>query len=520
MRDQTVSAFVVPRGGLRRRVRRRRRVVLQNQTVPSNVLYGGVTRGFARNNTPGRMMRNVLRNERRNGARRLRAIEEAAVVKSMPGMPGSKASFAVGPATQIAKTWTNNSASGKADGIASMSLGTTLVGRLASAKALHPAGDVGPQCWPDKAANETVVLQNTDVFIVTKNGNATAEGETWNCQMWLTNFIDCPLISTSVDSATGNRNPNDEMNNSNTGPGQTVGTNYSFWYSSQWNTSDPEKHPNKDFQTARITGRSITVDLISNATTNQGMVYSSQFTPNLALMPEVGGPAITELITKLATLTFDKMIRERCLKDEGEAELSAEDTDESDGIEWCSKLIGKHLLSGLDAPSGDQSGYRLVFQDFPWTIQQVMQNSPMNYMAKAEEGVYMPLKHASDTIPYAPTSVECYLSAVVPHTSDSQTTEMNVLRSEGWNMGAIFFAGLHNQATLSVKIITTLEMTARSDSQMAKFVREAPPLDKVAIDHTRAAMGNMPDAFPACDNALGGIADWIAAALEKAGGGR
>jgi len=267
-----------------------------------------------------------------------------------------------------------------------------------------------------------------------------------------------------------------------------------MYYSTQWN-NNADKHPGMDYQTVRMTARSLTLDQVASAFNNEGMIYACQFSPNHRLMPEVGGPEFRDYIKKLVKSALDGADLTK-----GEFEVVPEEEPPF------------HL-----PPSGGQSGYRLVFQDWPWQPSQVVRVDPKNYEAKAAEGIYMPLKHTSDNLEYGETSVECYLSAVVPHSSDGSTTGVNVLESHGWTMGCILAAGLNEAASVNMKVITCLEATARSDSQLAKFVVEVPPLDKLAIDQTRRAMGNCPSAYPACYNALGSVLNVIAEALGGSG---
>lgn len=399
-----------------------------------------------------------------------------------------------------------------------MSLGLTANGRLAAAKALHPACDVGAQRWPDKAANETVVLQNTDVYTI--NSNSGDSSKTWNCQMWLTNLVDCALVTSSSLSDVALPNPNKTMNKGSSGMGQQPGKSFAFWYSKQWNGGDDRKHPNSTYQTARITSRSVTVDLVSNATSNQGVVYAAQITPNMQIMPFSSSPeltfkAIQDKITKLVDSRIKKHVEDDDESGDDEEVDAVVARGDEDVVE-LGELLGR-LSTGSYAPEGTETSSRCVFQDWPCGEQEIMQMSSGAYMAKADRGVYLVLKHSQDTLAYIPTAGECYLSAGVPHSNNEQTSMMNVLLSSGWNIGAILFKGLSGDSQLCVKVITTLEMTVRPDSEVSRFVEEAPALDLMAIQHTRAAMGNLPDAFPASDNVLGGIVEKIAEALERSG---
>lgn len=476
--------------GARRR-RRRRTLAVQNPAA------------YMATRNPVRLPR-VLRNR---GGRRLTALREQEAVRSLTG----GAMQAVGPGTAVGDTWSaSNRKAPEMGALLQRVMGSTETGRLAGIKALHPASEVGPQRWPDKAANQTLVLQNTDVYTI--RAPKLADGEkTWRMQGWVTNMLDNNFIAVAESTKTSWINPQGNMNAANcTKNVQDDTKTYTFYYSSQW-TGD--KHPNVDFQTCRITARSATLDLVANATTNQGVIYACNFTPNMMLMPVSGGP---NLLKAIREMTFNLWKELSLMKD-----VPTDYEDLGGGEEAIADLIDKfdRLSFGKAGapPSGKQAAYRLVMQDWPWNPTQTMQLSPGSYMAKAEQGCYLPLKHASDELPYSNTAAECYLSAVVPHESDTQTTQMNVLGTEGWTMGAIMVDGLAVESSLTVKVITCIELTARSDSQLAKFVEEAPPLDKSAQEHVRAAMGALPDAYPAADNVLGGIVNWISGALEKSG---
>lgn len=377
-----------------------------------------------------------------------------------------------------------------------MVLGLTFGGRNASIKALHPAADIGPQRWPDKAANNTLVLQNTDVFLLDSRGYT----EGWSTQFWLTPFVDCPLIVARRPVGELVHPKDMKTENCITGLSSDKSKMFEFLRSTQW-TND--KHPSDQYQTARITARSVTIDLVANSTSNEGVVYAGQFTPNIELMPERGG--ITE---KEVRALFRKMV----LEHQSKHQVVALNDDES--LESCEASDDEDDPTPA-APDAWKTGYRCVFQDFPQTGQEIIQMDPRSYMARACEGVYMPLRHASDSLEYAETSVESYLSAEFPRQADTNTTGQNVLISKGWTMGAGIFQALNTDASLSVKVISSLELTARPDSEMSKMTEEAPPEDKLAITQTRAAMGKLPSAFPASDNALGTVMNWVADALSS-----
>lgn len=522
--NQRQVMVAVPQQGVVMNGRRRRRRAKGQYRNPQAAM--NVMMALPSNNGRGR------RRRRRRNRRQARVMPaNNGIVDPRASMPAQRAMTAlkyrtsersanegafsaVGPMTEVADTWSDKAKVGAADGLVKMSLATTLPGKMAAAKALHPACNVGPQRWPDQAANETCVLQNTDVFTV--NRNTTTGEEPWNLVCWITSFMDMPIITSSVVGSYAN--PMNDMNSGNTGTGQQPGKAYACHYSTQWANDDKSKHPGNDFQKGRITARSGTFDLVANATTNQGVVYACQFTPDQMLMPEVGGPSLTSLISKVAEQKMVEVLRRaRLMEDEHSSDDGEADSDEL--LELLTTKFDRMAFGPKKwaSPSDDDTGYRYVFQNWPWNPQLVMQVSTSSYMAKACEGAYLPLKHASDTLQYYPCAAECYLSATVPHTTDSETSEMNVLPTGDWCQGVVIFAGLNPQAVVSIKMITALELAPRSDSQLAKFTEEAPPLDKMAQTHTRAAMGNMPDAFPARDNVLGGVVEWIAGALAMSG---
>lgn len=425
----------------------------------------------------------------------------------------SRKSWAVGlAAAEMAHTWNNKVPAGLGNLGGNMPLGITEVGQLACIKALHPAADIGPQRWPDKTADNTVVLQNTDTWLVPSSDPSVS---TWDCCIWLTPFIDVPIIVTRHPGPGGIVDPNENMTTGNTATWPREAT-FLFFYSTPWDNGQ-HNHPGADYQTARITARSLTVNLVANATNNQGMVYAGQFSPNIKLMPEVGGPNFKSMANVVATLMHKLEV------DADELNELDPEVGGSEILDYISDRMTKLNLDSTDgtvraatlrdSPTGGQSGYRTVFQDWPFTAQQVVQMDPKNYVANADQGAYMTLRHASDVLEHTPTSTESYLSATVPHVTNSNTSEVNVLHSPGWTMGCILFQGLDGKASLNLKAITDLELTPRPDSQLAKFVEEAPPLDKIAIDHTRIAMGKLPSCFPADYNLLGQIVELIASAL-------
>lgn len=485
--------------------------------------------------TDRRRMRNGMK--RRMGVGRL-ALARMEQGKSLQG----KGFSSVGPGMQVGNIWADQRVGGPraaAEGLQSMALGITAQGRLAAAKALHPACDLGPQRWPDKAANESVVLQNTDVFLI--GAGSPHEGSSWNAQFWVPTFLDCCLILATSEANVWHDpvDNSDGMNRANTGTlaqQQAGNGHYAMLYSAPWDGGDgpptgTAKHPDNYYQSARITARSVTIDLVSNATSNQGVVYAGQFTPATTLMPwDKENVALSK--EDVRKLVLDELTRLAKVDESDDEDNAPSDGSWTDGGDedredpTVDDLVDKFDKVTLNRdvlrddplpPEGSQTGQRVVFQKWPINPQEIIQMSPGSYMAKADQGVYMVLKHSADVLQYASAANEAFLSPVYPHYTDNNTTHKNVLLTDGWNMGAISFAGLSPGAMLSVKVITCIEATARPDDILTKYTEDCPPLDKLAQDHTRAAMGKLPDAFPACDNVLGGIVKWIGDALAASG---
>lgn len=473
--------------------------------------------GVARRLANEAMLRPVLRPRMpRQPRRRQQAVVVEEVVQAPRRNRGRRVqngprtntdTLASGPATEMMSTWTAGRRQRLPRAARGTKLGMTQTGRLAAIKALHPAADIGPQRWPDKSADNTLVLQNTDTWVVPSPNPEDPAG--WGCVIWLTGFIDCPVIIHRQAGTAPFHDPNTEMDTTHCAAWPTAQM-FQFMYSTQW-ANQQGKHPAQDFQTVRITARSLTVDLIANALGNQGVCYAGQFTPNITLMPEVGGPSFRGLTSVLAAMMSKLNIEVDSLCDDAEEH---EDAD----VVAVTQLLRKYkpetktpLVDVTDAPatrrigapSGGQSGYRTVFQDFPFSTQQVAQMDPKGYVAKATEGVYLPLRHCADTLEYVETSKESFLSASVPHVENSFTSGMNVLSGHGLTMGCIIFQGLDSKASLNLKSITDLETTARADSNLVKFTAEAPPLDRLAIVQVRKAEGKLASAYPASFNFLG-----------------
>lgn len=434
--------------------------------------------------------------------------------------------LASGPVTEMASMWNANQRRRQKvpKSQRGLPIGLTSVGRMAAIKALHPAADLGPQRWPDKAADNTLVMQNTDTWVVGSPNPDDPSG--WSAIMWLTGFVDCPVIIHRQAGTAPFHDPNSEMDTSHTAAWPTPQM-FQFMYSSQW-SNEQGRHPAQDFQTVRITARSLTVDLIANALGNQGVCYAGQFTPNITLMPEVGGPSFRGLTSVLAKLMSRLDIDPVTVCDEADEQDDADVTIVTSLLKKYKPLVelpvdpldvvdsGPTGVKGsrrVGAPSGGQSGSRAVFQDFPNTTQQVAQMDPKGYVAKATDGVYLPLRRCSDVLEYQETAKECYLSASVPHVENSFTSGMNVLITKGLTMGCVIFQGLDSKASLNLKAITALELTARSDSNLVKFTAQAPPLDKLVPVQVRKAEGKLPSAFPAKYNALGTVMTWVMKAL-------
>ncbi|UHM27691.1 MAG: hypothetical protein FDSTV1_gp4 [Fushun diaea subdola tombus-like virus 1] len=442
-------------------------------------------------------------------------------------IPPSAAAFnrsswaATGPVPEIGTIWSNTSSGRATRGVPAF--GLTHEGNLAGLKALHPAHEIGPQRWPDKAATNTVVLQNTDVFNIVPHDDE--KSGTWRCQIWLTPFIDAPVIVCTSKDQDGPKNPVDDANDKNTGVGPTTSKKYRVVYSTQWDYHGTDKHPSRDYQSVRLTARSVTVDLIANATSNQGIVYAGQFVGQCTLMPASGGAGVKRNRRKVDELA--SMFGELLELTYDETGLTPLNPDVKRLIDRLKRLRVQDPQPDPpvapdddgDAPVEDaQNGYRWVFTDWPVTAAELVQEDPRSYKAKAEEGCYLPLRHCQDTLPYQTTDKECWLSARVPHSGEnSQTTECNVLSTDGWTYGYIIFEGLSPNAVLSFKVISALEAQPNPESTVAKFTKTAPRLDKLAIDTVREAMGSMPSAYRAADNELGTILNWVSKALAQSG---
>lgn len=353
-------------------------------------------------------------------------------------------------------------------------IGSTMQGAAAALKALHPAADVGPQRWPDHATQNSVVIQNTDVYLVPPPINRDGE-ETWNLNLYLVPFTDNTCLTTRywTNPVSVNKPDNPSLEDFSKSDCVTL-------YSSPWNKTN--SYPQDDYMSARVTARSLTVDLVASGLYDQGVLYAGQMTLDVKPLP-ARSTTVTEVLAKLKELGI---VKSTAAADE----LDSETVDETANLE--------------------------VFQAMPDTPQQLMQADPKAYMSIAKNGVYIPLRHQSQTLPYEECSQEYQLVCGNP-TDPTGRWGHHVMHGNAWQLGVVMLRGIDYRASVSMKIITCLELAPKADSSLARLVQAAPTLDQDCLDKVQEVMCRMPHAFPSKANALGTIVAHIAEALGDSG---
>lgn len=385
-----------------------------------------------------------------------------------------------GPAPQLGNIWKANSNVVPPDLVAL--LGSTAAGRAAAFKALHPASEtVSAQQWPDHNTENTVVFQNTDVFDIPPPSDVKTS---WSVIIVLTAFPDARAwIVRFTDTP---KTPNEPQGDS-TSQG-TWDTNFTAIYSKPWfYKADAGVYPGDDYTGIRVTAASGTFDLNASALNDAGTVFAGQFradVDNRAQKPPSKEEIMEMVMAKLKELELVK-----------DPPNDAEDQ--------------------VDAgPPVSETGEAIVYQDLPDTPTGIMQGDPKAYMAKAKEGVYIPLRHSQPNLPFRDCSIALKATPRNPNT-DSGIYWPAVTLANEFNWGIVYFSGISKDASVTGKLITCLEGMPRATSNLAKLVQPAPRLDQRAIDQVQEAMCKLPHAFPSSYNALGTIIHSILSALNK-----
>ncbi|APG76292.1 capsid protein [Beihai horseshoe crab virus 1] len=331
-------------------------------------------------------------------------------------------------------------------------LGNTQLGSTWALRALHPCDEavVGGAALPDHLSDATATPELR--YMTTISAPSWANGKPWDV---------CIIVSPLPE--------------------------YAGWYFHK--TADQEWHPEgqsgkvnmmrfpalsssemEDVATAwRSTFIGMTCHLNSSSTTNQGMVYASQFACEYESIWSENDRATKGVLMKPGDITPDALF----------------------------------------------------------------QRSPKTCAWNAKTGVYMPIypsqpthrMHSTAPQPtgtYIPDGTEKLQAGSAIRwfngTSASSAQQSVAIDGFNWNMGVIHFTGLDAKASVSVKAKHGLEFIPKPGTLMACFSRSSPPIDTKALESLTSVAQVSQAAYPAHYNDLGSILSSIGKILSPVTG--
>lgn len=385
-------------------------------------------------------------------------------------------------------------------------LGKTHAGRMAAMQALHPASEqIGQWQWPDRNTAETIVMRNQDVISISAPGSQGSD-KTWQMNIYILPTIDATALITRWWST------NADVNNFSGGV-KIVGStdwevaDHNIWYSTPWNQEG--SYPGNQLQNARLLARSLTANLVASGLYDQGTIYAGQFVPDIQIMP-VGSEGmyeqIKDLIAKQIAAELAKFVKDNGV-DPSEVTL------ESQLVQLEPSTFGSARVDVTDShePPIGKTANATVFQDFPNTISEMVQNDKRYYQSDAKHGVYLPLKHAGNRSPELQNASQQYMLHHGSPTGNSW--EHHVMFDDSFQLGVVMFRDLLPEAKVNMKMISVVEAVPYGSDLMAKVAKPPPQLDQDAIDAVQEVMARSQNAYPASANSLGTIVDHIASAL-------
>jgi len=390
-------------------------------------------------------------------------------------------------------------------------LGTTVNGRRAALKALHPAMEIGAHQWPDRNTADTVVLENLDVIdIPPPPAVEGATMEKWHINIYLMPFPDnVALIARWWDGQDAPDINNVKYNQVRiTGQTDLWSTTYTMIYSPPFDVLG--EYPGDYFQQVRLVARSATIDLVASGLYDQGTVYGGQFGADIKPLPERAASIENRVLEKMA-----KVITKAQRLEESEQKYSLPELIRA--MKNMDADLGLEVDEADSAFPIDKTGFYTVYQELPNSFAELAQVDKKYYQNDAKFGVYMPLKHSATNDLDLEEAVQQY--QLVPIYPGDQPARWghHVMYGNSWQVGVVMFRNLLKEASLNAKLISDLEATPKATSIMAKLSRPAPALDQMAIDQTQEVMTRLPSAFPSEANTLGTILDQIGKFLAGSG---
>lgn len=358
-------------------------------------------------------------------------------------------------------------------------MGSTPEGKQFAMRQLHPNDETarGGCKIPDEWSGESVAAElRYDTKIAAPSGTDS----TWDCIILSTPNPDIPLVyltrksndTWKYDEPTAYNVPG--YVNANSGSQQW------FTSSSKWSglNDATTNRPNLGIlaQSTRSVYKGITVHLIANSLTDQGMSYAVQYTDSGSIEP-------------------------------------LNDTSTSEG--------------GA-ASDGPANPVLRSYTGIPSEVTQLFDKSAGTVALPAREGAYMSHRFSAPTHLFQGTTafgeaVALGLGTIkAPTVLGSFPSSGPVEGSKRWlfepagdlNFGVILFAGIDKAASLDVKVRAGLECVPKVGSPWTSFTGQSPTLDRSALDGVRMVGGKLAMSYPANYNDWGLLGKVIKGAMN------
>lgn len=368
-------------------------------------------------------------------------------------------------------------------------LGSTIGGRMAALKVLHPngEGDEYVTRFPDGCANTTIVMERRDEFKLEAPATALTGQRNWNCIVIENPFLLATSIALRWDSA---QTPsvadlNAAMEEALTYPGRAT-RQWPAWETVEIdafdldisvlgataltpNYLDTQSGPATDIKSVRRTYMGCTFDLDASDLYNQGRVVAGQWKPDVTL--------------GLANVN-----------DGGTPPVS----------------IGSVNVYLMQTPAA--------------TINNIVQSDELVYQAEAKCGLYIPIRPAEMDIPMTACQEYRTMAPRVPSenpvpifTAGQTISETRDVWLRGWMIGVSYWSDIDYRASLRIKRKEGIEFISAPAGPFAPFADEALPADIRAQQMIQEFSRREPHAYPAdfnelgklLQNIVGGIADAV-----------
>lgn len=377
--------------------------------------------------------------------------------------------------------------------MAVMQLGSTVQGRKAALKILHPCGERMTEAakYPDGAFTSSVVMERRDEFEI--DNKITAGGTPdWNCVI-----VDLPLLKATQVAIQWLIT---------TDPTEAELVNVLQIVLSQSNTSGPFLYP--DWGPVTVNSKSFAATILISSTLSRNLASI-----NPTLLDADGYFREVRRTYLGSTIDYDAP----SLTDQGRVIAG----------QWAPDIVLDNVLV-LDG-SSNEPAWRI--DPPPMTSSAIVQSDLQVYQARSKFGLYMPVRIFSPTIEPTPATAQ-ELSVIVnsslgiPAFRPADITAAGLLTDlalKGWNSATSLWLNISHDTVLRLKRKEGIELVPAGDSVYSPFSTPALPDDLKARAIMREYSRMEPHGFPADYNELGGlfadIVDGIGGALQSLGFG-